>query len=379
VPPPPLELALSGGGVRAMAFHAGALKYLAERGALEHVTHVSTVSGGTLLMGLLLQVNKMRWPSSPDYLSKVLGPLEQLLTTRSLQTRALARLVLVPWNWRFSLSRANVLAKEIRRGWGIKALLHEVPQRPTWSINGTTAETGRRFRFKDGECGDRRVGHARAPDFSLARAMAMSAAFPGGIGPLTFDCRPLKWYQRNFNNGVASPGAALSPKFATLHLYDGGLYDNLGLEPLFDIATQRARTQGTVLVVSDAGAPFETTSTRGALNPRRVKRWLDITTGQQRDLRVRCFVEALRTKNVQGAYLQIGTHAVQKLSQFAPLLTGDEKDWMSANDAVAVAWHKTSLGRLTPHRFERLCRHGYETAKWNDLAFPYLLSYPTVP
>jgi NTE family protein len=33
----PIYLALSGGGVRAMAFHAGVLKYLAESRALDRV------------------------------------------------------------------------------------------------------------------------------------------------------------------------------------------------------------------------------------------------------------------------------------------------------------------------------------------------------
>ncbi|MEF9672493.1 patatin-like phospholipase family protein [Pseudomonas sp. PCH446] len=44
-------LALSGGGVRAMAFHLGVLKYLAEQQALERLTQISTVSGGSLLVG----------------------------------------------------------------------------------------------------------------------------------------------------------------------------------------------------------------------------------------------------------------------------------------------------------------------------------------
>lgn len=48
-----IGIALSGGGVRAAAFHAGVLKRLAERGLLEHVAHVSTVSGGSLFTGLV--------------------------------------------------------------------------------------------------------------------------------------------------------------------------------------------------------------------------------------------------------------------------------------------------------------------------------------
>ena len=153
-----------------MAFHAGFLKYLAEQRVLEAVTHVSNVSGGTLLTGLFLQNNDMRWPASREYLSKVLPAVENVLTRRSLQWRSAVRLTLVPWNWRFALSRANVLAKEIVSGWKIRATLKEVPSHQTWSINGTTSETGRRFRFKDAECGDYKLGHARRDDFPLANA-----------------------------------------------------------------------------------------------------------------------------------------------------------------------------------------------------------------
>lgn len=47
-----IALALSGGGIRAMAFHLGMLKFLAERSLLEEIHRVSTVSGGSLLVGL---------------------------------------------------------------------------------------------------------------------------------------------------------------------------------------------------------------------------------------------------------------------------------------------------------------------------------------
>ncbi|HPF07510.1 MAG TPA: patatin-like phospholipase family protein, partial [Spirochaetota bacterium] len=59
-----IGLALSGGGVRAAAFHSGVLKYLAEKGKLEDVNHISSVSGGSLFTGLVFSINSGRWPSS---------------------------------------------------------------------------------------------------------------------------------------------------------------------------------------------------------------------------------------------------------------------------------------------------------------------------
>ena len=79
-----LGLALSGGGVRAAVFHLGVLRYLAERGVMERVTHLSTVSGGSLIVAAVITTSGMKWPSSPRYLEGVYPALRQLLTTRDL-------------------------------------------------------------------------------------------------------------------------------------------------------------------------------------------------------------------------------------------------------------------------------------------------------
>lgn len=80
----PIALALSGGGIRAIVFHLGVLRHLAERGFLESVERISTVSGGSLLIGLLLQLNDMRWPTAEQFLSRSLPARRELLYTRSI-------------------------------------------------------------------------------------------------------------------------------------------------------------------------------------------------------------------------------------------------------------------------------------------------------
>ena len=55
-----VALALSGGGVRAAVFHCGVLQRLALDGLLESTTFVSTVSGGSLVVGLILCHNGHR-------------------------------------------------------------------------------------------------------------------------------------------------------------------------------------------------------------------------------------------------------------------------------------------------------------------------------
>ena len=57
-----IGLALSGGGVRAMAFHCGVLQWLAERGRLGDISHISSVSGGSLFTGLVFRFGNWEWP-----------------------------------------------------------------------------------------------------------------------------------------------------------------------------------------------------------------------------------------------------------------------------------------------------------------------------
>ena len=172
----------------------------------------------------------MSWPSSGAYLTTILPAVRDQLTSRNLQTSALGRLLL-PWNWQFLFSRANVVAQAIQALWGIRATLSDLPPTPVWSINGTTAETGRRFRFKSNGCGDYQLGYAEASAFPLAQALAVSAAFPGAIGPLAIECNRYEWRKRPHWNASRGEEQSIQPPYKRLHLYDGGLYDNLGLEP----------------------------------------------------------------------------------------------------------------------------------------------------
>lgn len=369
-----IGLALSGGGVRAAAFHAGVLRYLAEQRLLENVVHISSVSGGSLFVGMVFRHANYCWPSSQAYLIEVFPRFRQTLTTQSLQRSALVRLAVNPLNWRFVLSRANVLAQAIRGLWKVSASLSSLESTPVWSINCTTGETGRRYRFKNGTMGDYELGYADVDDFSLARAMAISAAFPGGIGPLTLKTQNFNWMKRKEWDGDA-PEQYQSP-FHRLHLYDGGLYDNLGIEPMFDVGRQSLKQDDTLrshityLLVSDGGAPLPRQAIPHPLNPFRFKRIADIALDQSRALRVRAFINFLQKNPASGAYVGIGTPAQSSIKRFAKgreafaaeLLS---QTWLSSDDAKRAATYSTNLRQLTEATFDLLERHGYETAKWN--------------
>lgn len=369
-----IGLALSGGGVRAAAFHAGVLRYLAEKELLEKVVHISSVSGGSLFVGLVFQHGEYKWPSSKAYLDAVLPHVRKTLTTQSLQSSAILRLLLNPLNWRFILSRANVLAQAIQGLWGIKAPLGAITESAIWSINCTTGETGRRYRFKNGTMGDYELGYANVNGFSLAQAMAISAAFPGGVGPLTLKVKKFQWEKRKEWN--APRPESYKPPFSRLHLYDGGLYDNLGMEPMFDMGQQSLKKDETLpsaisyLLVSDGGAPLAREGIPHPLNPFRFKRIADIALDQCRALRIRAFINFLQRNPSSGAYVGIGTTAEPAIKRLAPgreafaeeLL---QESWLSDKDTRQAATYSTTLRQLTEPTFDLLARHGYETAKWN--------------
>lgn len=367
-------IALSGGGVRAAAFHAGVLQYLAEKNKLESVIHVSSVSGGSLFMGLLLSCNEYQWPTSSDYIRDVLPKVRTQLTSTSLQRSAIYRLIFNPLNWRYLLSRANVMAQAIQSQWGIDIPLRSLSGNPIWSINGTTAETGRRFRFKDGRMGDYELGYADVGDIPLASAMAVSAAFPGGIGPLYIKPSHFQWHKRETWESTDGEKPRDIP-FDRLHLYDGGLYDNLGMEPLFDMGKQAMKPSGTssinYLILADAGAALVRSSIPHPLNPMRFKRIADIALDQTRALRVRSFVSFLLRQPDSGLYLQMGAnpvHSIQQLGKGNPDIQKRllDYEWMGSDAVRDSALYPTTLCKMSDIDFQTISRHGYETAKWNQ-------------
>ena len=323
-----------------MVFHLGVLKHLAERGLLENVAKISTVSGGSLLVGLLLKHNDHRWPTSEQFLAQCLPQLRIALCARSLQLDV-ARQLLNPRNWKFLLSRANLLALALRNEWQIHSVLADLPTTPDWAINATTAESGKRFRFKRANMGDYTFGYTKVKDFPLATALAVSAAIPGGLGPLVLDTSLFKWAETDWS---VNAGKA----FKRLHLYDGGVYDNLGLEPFFDVGTQLPKVSEYFVLCSDAGAPLEAGFYLGPLNVFRLKRVADIMSDQSKTLRVRAFVNYLTRSPKAGAYLAIKSPVASK----------------EGDSSARLAWSfPTTLRRLNPKEFDLLSDHGQRVAE----------------
>lgn len=340
-----LALALSGGGHRAAAFHLGILKYLAKQHLLERVTDISTTSGGSLVIAQLFHSSgeALNWPDSETFLKHSLPYCKHQITQQSLENSFIKRM-LSPSNWLLFGNRANLMARSLKQLWSITKNMGHLPAQPSWVINGTANISGNRWyieqKNKMHRMGSQDLGEQDSFNFPIADAIAISAAYPGVIGP--YRLRTQQW---------------------DLYLSDGGLYDNLSLEALYDIEsrTLKADLDASYLLVCDASKEIQHKPLAPVWRPLlRTLRLIDVINHQVRSLRLRTLLPELKGSSELGMYLAIGTQPNVEQDDLPSKLKNYE---FLSNEAVNEAKHtRTSLACLSESQFDTLVRHGYETA-----------------
>jgi NTE family protein len=256
---PKIGVALSGGGARAMAFHLGCLRALHQLGILDRVQILSTVSGGSVIGGLYAAYDD---DSFSAFEVRVRAALARGLAGPTIRTAFLtmegakallcfvlvgiANLLFVMFTWvlwiglrlfpagsrptggmenwhlpfrRFA-SRTTIFCRAIDdvlfKG---KCLRDLRGRKPLLIINAAELCTGSAFYFTANESGSWRLGRLARPDITLAHAVTASAAYPMFLPALDEE---LPFDKRD--------GARRSERVI---LSDGGVYDNLGLAPLW--------------------------------------------------------------------------------------------------------------------------------------------------
>ncbi len=370
-----LGLAFSGGGYRAAVLHLGVLARLAEEpdDLLSQVAVVSTVSGGSLGMALVYRLNNYQWPSSAAYLPDTVRGAWHQLTSADIECAFIERALEAVMNWPLAIlvSRAGQLARVLREDWGLKRPLGDLDPEPRWVINATCYESGKNWRFERTQFGDERFGQCpQTQAVALSDALAASAGFPGLVGALAFPIAGLKFAPPPAEDRCAEP--PLTPQaFPTVHLWDGGVYDNLGLE-VFDpmaYAPDQPGWEGGVnfLIVSDASS-----RARPATYAVGWQALMRILTGimmdQVRTLRSRSVVARMRAAALgsPGVVLQIGQESACVL-EASGRATAEEIAQVRADSLPAAVVQRTealqtTLRRLDPGEFETVFRHGFELA-----------------
>ncbi|WP_457253163.1 patatin-like phospholipase family protein [Pedococcus sp. P5_B7] len=278
-------LCLSGGGYRAALFHLGAVRRLNELGVLSQLTTVSGVSGGSIVANLLADP-RLEFPRDGGVVGGfedfVADPLTRL-TSRNIRTPALLS-TLRPWKWPARDAAIRALADELadavtwwstplrdnaHSGPAVVTCATEIGYGVDWVFEGPTAHR------PHGRVGDYRVGYAAPPaDLRLADVVAASCAFPPFFAPMVLD--GVAMHLTGGKKGLESDDERASI-MRRVRLTDGGVYDNLGLEPVW-------KRHATVLV-SDGGGVFRARTERTVVG--RTLRILGIATNGGQSVRSR--------------------------------------------------------------------------------------------
>jgi NTE family protein len=331
-----IALCLSSGGYRAMLFHTGVLWRLNELGYLQRLAKVSGVSAGSIVAGVLgMQWSKLQFDNvgtARNFIEILVDPIRTVAGTTigSMGAFTVARAFL---GGDRSASLANALSDLLFKN----TTLQDLPDEPRCILNATNLQSGALFRFSKPYMGDYRVGRISKPQLPLARAVAASAANPGMYSPAILHTRETEW-------DLGSGSDMQLPKFTDeVHLTDGGVYDSLGLEPVWN--------QHRTILISDAGSTdSEPTAKTDFIS--QLSRIVDIIDHQKRALRRAQVLAALVTGKKSGAYWNMQTG----LSDFnwAQTLLPVEPDHVRELASIP-----SSLEKLDDATQERLINWGY--------------------
>lgn len=360
LPPSGAGLCLSGGGYRAMLFHAGVIWRLYEAGVLQRLDRIASVSGGSLTAAVLA----LAWPRlsfapiqfQQDFVPHFVTPLRRL-AGETIDVQSVFEGILTPGTINDKVE--GLYDDFLFHG----ATLQNLPERPRFILNATNVQTGSLWRFSRPFMGDYQVGRIPHPTLSLSKAVAASSAFPPFLSPAIL---PLD--ETTFDFASLGP-LGLPPYTTRAVLSDGGVYDNLALEPVY----KRCAT----VFVSDAGAKLHP-------EPEPKEDWIQhatrvalIADNQVRSLRKRHLIDAYKRGERKGCYWGIRTEIEHYLAP-GKLVAPRE-------GVLELADLDTRLAALPAATQERLINWGYAVSDaalrthHDTTLLPGKLPYPTSP
>ena len=343
---PKLGLALSGGGFRATLYHLGVIRYLRDAGALQEVSDIASVSGGSILAAHLV-LNWDKYTGDEDDFSAAASEIIDFVQF-DIRNHIVRRLPLIYSLKMFGklarremnyLSPNAVLEKYYRELLYGDTCLYELPDLPRLHILATNVSDGVLSVFnKNGLYIQRRNNdggfefeHIRGQMATLPRVVGASSAFPGFFPPVEISAEDL---------GVREG------QFPTESFTDGGVYDNLGTRA-FSWLEDEVGAFDRVLV-SDAGKPFQILGDQSLGFVGQSIRASDILWDR---------VWQLEREN-------FGQHSGFSFLPITDVVSRDE-DPTAQHPVVQaeVQSIRTDLDRFSDYEVNALVRHGYEVTK----------------
>lgn len=289
-------LALSGGGYRASLFGLGSLWRLNDAGLLGMLDRITSVSGGSILSGVLAhRWSRLRFDNgrAANFVDEVAAPIEAFCA-RTIDVGAGLKGILNPFK-----SAGDFLidcyAKQLFGDTTLKDLPSAGRGVPQFTFYATNLQTGRSVRLRQDKVADYLIGESRTIVVPLAKAVAASSAFPPVFSPIELETDPADWT----GTGLTLPNAEALRRRVVLA--DGGIYDNMGLEAL------TGKSPVDVVLVSDAGAPFTVDEDPAEDYVRQLGRVRDILIDQTRALRKRWLVDEFIAGRRAGVYWGVAT------------------------------------------------------------------------
>jgi NTE family protein len=366
--PDKIALCLSGGGYRAALFHLGAIRRLNELGLLARVDTISSVSGGSILSAHLANA-LFDWPCQaldPDEFHKrVAAPFEAFccanIRTRPVLTR------LLPQNWLRTDTGVRELAKIYARTLCDKTLGDIAGgNRPRFVFCATDLAFGVNWTYDTGghqsghgvRMGDYQVGYSNAADVPVALAVAASSCFPPVFDPFDPHLQPA-----DYTGGLARRELTDKERdryVAGVTLSDGGVYDNLGSQPVLN-------SHGS-LIVSDGGAVFEPIGPIGRFAiVKRLKRYSSIAQRGGGAMRRSHIITLYENMERSGTLWSVGTRP----SSYS---VRDNRCYPDALVRDRIETIRTDLDAFTDAEQAILQNHGYLIA--DAAARTHLSTYP---
>ena len=254
-----IGLALSGGGFRASLYHLGLIRFLRDADILQNITHITSVSGGSIVAAHLV----LNWGRYSGSASEFEGAATELLNfvrldVRNRILRRFAAGLAIRWGRRLlgrsnrKLTRSGLLEYHYQQYLYGDTSLFELPTSPQLHILATNLSEGCLVSFnRDGLLVMRRrrpgnsirVDQTRASLATVPMAVTASSAFPGFFPPV----------ELTGHDVGASEG-----EFGRQAFTDGGVFDNLGVR-MFHYLEQAQFAEDFTLdgvLISDVGKPI---------------------------------------------------------------------------------------------------------------------------
>jgi NTE family protein len=273
---------------------------LNEFGLLNALDRITSVSGGSILAGYL----GLHWKSltfsqgiATNFRTVIVDPIRAFCRI-TIDVSAGLKGFFTPF-----MSAGDFLTRTYDKELFKKATIRDLPigpggaqpaTGPDFVIYATNMQTGRSFRFTQEYVADYYLGINRAAIYPLATAVTASSAFPPVFSPIEIKANPIDWKGPKLANHADLPRLQ-----SQIVLADGGVYDNMGLQALLDNVD--------LMLVSDAGAPFELKLSPKGNYFSQLGRVRDILIDQTRALRKSTLVDDFDAKRRLGTYWGVAT------------------------------------------------------------------------